>query len=186
MGYNPTHSTRPLPCRLGMRKGDTVALSRSPFFMSRALQLSVQRRWGEHGERARRKPLVTSRPFPFVALFPIVAPKTQNCSSFKCKTLPLHPLIVLLFFCCSYGAVASTHSPYYHSVAMVPSLARTALALTQPYLSLLLPLQAVQSRAVVATSPASRDEYPYDGNGLRITRTLIPVWRNKLRRLRIS
>ena len=93
-------------------------------FVSNALRLSMQRRWGKHGERARRKPLVTSRPFPFVALFPIVAPKTQNCSSFKCKTLPHHPVIVLLlfffvFFFCSYGAVANTHSPYYHSVTMI-------------------------------------------------------------------
>ena len=66
-------------------------------------------------------------------------PENPNYSTFKCKALPQHPVVMFVF---RYGAVASTHSYCYHSVAvvlslaphstchhsdaMVPSLARTA------------------------------------------------------------
>ena len=179
---------RPLPRGQGMGKGDTVALSRSPHpLFVRVLRCNYlySDGGGKHGERARRKPLVTSRPFPFVALFPIVAPKTPNCSSFKCKTLPLHPVIVLLFF-----------------VAMVLSPTLTALIITRSlwchrWRAQLLPLRSLTYLCCCRYRPCNRAQWsqrrqlaemnnPYDGKGLRIIRTLIPVWRNKLRRLRIS
>ena len=128
---------RPLPRGQGMGKGDTFTTVTLFWGVARCGSASLGKARGE----SPKETIGSLQALPLRCSIPHRCPENPNYSTFKCKTLPQHPVVMCFFFeslwCCRQhaqlllslgrcGAISGAHSACHYSDAMVPSLARTA------------------------------------------------------------